>query len=61
LTKPSIATEEKEKPSWLTATLKEEAVKTGVTQSNLGKPSSRQDATLLAKWFKGIIDMIETE
>ena len=31
LTKPSIAIEEKEKPSWFTATLKEEAVKTGVS------------------------------
>ena len=33
----------------------------GLSQANLGKPSSRQDAVLLAKWFKGIIDMIEDE
>lgn len=33
----------------------------GLSQANLGKPSSRQDAVLLAKWFKGIIDMIEME
>ena len=33
----------------------------GLTQSNLGKPSSRQDAILLAKWFKNILDMIESE
>ena len=30
-------------------------------QSIAIKPSSRQDAILLAKWFKGIIDMIEAE
>ena len=33
----------------------------GLSQANLGKPSSRQDAILLAKWFKCIIDMIENE
>ena len=33
----------------------------GLTSSNLGKPSSRQDAILLGKWFKNIIDMIEGE
>ena len=33
----------------------------GLSQANLGKPSSRQDAVLLAKWFKGTIDMIEHE
>ena len=33
----------------------------GLSQANLGKPSSRQDAVLLAKWFKNIIDMVEKE
>ena len=33
----------------------------GLSQANLGKPSSRQDAVLLAKWFKSIIDMVEKE
>lgn len=41
--------------------IKEEAARIGLTQANLGKPSSRQDAILLAKWFKGIMDMIEME
>lgn len=60
LTKPSI-TQEEQKPEWLQKTLKEEAAKIGLTQTNLGKPSSRQDAILLGKWFKGVIDMIEEE
>ena len=60
LTRPSI-NEKEEKPQWLQQTLKEEAAKSGITQTNLGKPSSRQDAVLLGKWFKGIIDMIENE
>lgn len=58
LTRPSIAGEEK-MPQWIQQNLKEEALKAGLSQSNLGKPSSRQDAILLAKWFKGIIDTIE--
>ena len=33
----------------------------GLSNSNLGKPSSRQDAVLLGKWFKNIIDLIEFE
>lgn len=41
--------------------MKDEAARMGLSQANLGKPSSRQDAILLAKWFKGIIDMIEGE
>ena len=61
LTKPSIANEEKEKPQWLQENLKEQAARMGLSQANLGKPSSRQDAILLAKWFKGTIDMIESE
>ena len=61
LTKPSISNEEKDKPQWLMKEIKEEAARIGLPQSNLGKPSSRQDAVLLAKWFKGIIDMIEME
>ena len=60
LTRPSIEVQ-KEPPMWLQATIKEEAAKMGLSQANLGKPSSRQDAILLAKWFKGTIDMIETE
>ena len=61
LTKPSISNDDKEKPQWLQATLKEEAAKMGLSNSNLGKPSSRQDAVLLGKWFKNIIDLIEFE
>ena len=34
---------------------------TELAASNLGKPSSRQDAVLLAKWFKDIMEMVEAE
>ena len=61
LTKPSIAHEDKQIPGWLQDNLKEQAQRMGLSQANLGKPSSRQDAVLLAKWFKSIIDMVEKE
>ena len=35
--------------------------KKDIVTSNLGKPSSRQDAVLLAKWFKDIMEMIELD
>lgn len=44
-------------PKWLKLADKGDDVST----SNLGKPSSRQDAVLLAKWFKDIMEMIEAE
>jgi hypothetical protein len=37
------------------------AEKDDIVTSNLGKPSSRQDAVLLAKWFKDIMEMIELD
>ena len=40
LTKPSI-NQEDAKPEWLQKNLKEEAAKMGLSQANLGKPSSR--------------------
>ena len=30
-------------------------------KTDLGKPSARQDAVLLAKWFHDILDVIEQE
>lgn len=62
IAKPSIAEDkDKQHPQWLQQTLKEEAVRAGVPVANLGKPTSRQDAVHLGKWFKNIIDTIEQE
>ena len=44
-------------PKWL----KMASDKEDIVTSNLGKPSSRQDAVLLAKWFKDIMEMIELD
>ena len=58
LTHPSIANkvDGESLPKWLKLAEKED-----LGASNLGKPSSRQDAVLLAKWFKDIMEMVELE
>lgn len=58
LTNPSIAQKHEAEalPKWLKLSQGDDQA-----TSNLGKPSSRQDAVLLAKWFKDIMEMVEAE
>ena len=58
MTKPTIDNK-KPVPNWLQQMMKEDETKAQYTNQNLGKPSSRQDAIILAEWFKKILDLVE--